>query len=502
LCLWVWALPGRDPRSDGLNPAEQTLLSHISADSLRGQLSFIASDLLEGRDTPSRGLDLAAEYIAAQFRRAGLEPAGDKGYFQTAEWPVASPDQAGFKFELKSGESTVTVSPARARWSTEIELAFTVLPLIRIDYQAADSLGENSMTGKVLITEPPDLDRLAGADRMAAFRAWANFIGKARSANPACLVSIGRTAPGGPPRPRLLGRQNAVRPTAGPLRPVLTGYDAQLIGIYDSRKSGEELGALSLHVAPDQRTTVPLWNVVGLLRGSDPSLSDSYILVTAHYDHLGMKDTGSGDRIFNGANDDGSGTVSVVELASAFASMNPRPKRSIAFITFFGEEKGLLGSRYYGEHPIFPVSKTIADINLEQVGRTDDDEGPQIGTATMTGLDYSDIGPIFQAAGEALGIKVYKHPRNSDGYFSRSDNQSLADQGVPAHTLCVAFSYPDYHGVGDEWEKIDYRNMEKIDRLVALGIYRIAQDSIAPRWNASNPKATKYLEAWKKNHPE
>jgi Zn-dependent M28 family amino/carboxypeptidase len=215
-----------------------------------------------------------------------------------------------------------------------------------------------------------------------------------------------------------------------------------------------------------------------------------------------MKDTGSGDRIFNGANDDGSGTVSVVELASAFASMNPRPKRSIAFITFFGEEKGLLGSRYYGEHPVFPVSKTIADINLEQVGRTDDDEGPQVGTATITGLDYSDIGPIFQAVGEALGIKVYKHPRNSDAYFSRSDNQSLADQGVPAHTLGVAFSYPDYHGVGDEWEKIDYRNMEKIDRLVALGIYRIAENPVAPRWNPSNPKATRYLEAWKKNHPE
>ncbi len=192
----------------------------------------------------------------------------------------------------------------------------------------------------------------------------------------------------------------------------------------------------------------------------------------------------------------------MIELASAFAALPARPRRSIVFVTFFGEEKGLLGSRYYGEHPVFPVAKTIADINLEQIGRTDDDEGPQVGTATLTGLDYSEIGPIFQAAGQAVGIKVYKHRRNSDAYFGRSDNQSLANQGVPAHTLCVAFSYPDYHGVGDHWDKIDYKNMESVDRLVALGVYRIAQNPSPPRWNSSNPKAAKYWEAWKKNHPE
>src|SRR5499427_8465333 len=109
LCLWVCALPGRDPRSDGLNPAEQTLLSHISADSLRGHLSFIASDLLEGRDTPSRGLDLAAEYIAAQFRRAGLEPAGDDGFFQIANWPASSQNPDGFKVEFEKDSNAITV---------------------------------------------------------------------------------------------------------------------------------------------------------------------------------------------------------------------------------------------------------------------------------------------------------------------------------------------------------------------------------------------------------
>jgi Zn-dependent M28 family amino/carboxypeptidase len=143
--------------------------------------------------------------------------------------------------------------------------------------------------------------------------------------------------------------------------------------------------------------------------------------------------------------------------------MKQRPKRSILFVAFFGEELGLRGSRFYARHPIFPIEKTIANINLEQVGRTDSSEGPQTATATLTGFDYSDVGKVFEGAGELTGIRVYKHPVNSDYYFSRSDNQALADLGVPAHTVCVAFSYPDYHRPGDHWDKIDYENMARME---------------------------------------
>src|SRR6202030_20223 len=121
---------------------------------------------------------------------------------------------------------------------------------------------------------------------------------------------------------------------------------------------------------------------------------DTYVMLTAHYDHVGMRATGE-DRIYNGANDDGSGTVSVVEIAGALAALDPRPKRSILFVTFFGEERGLLGSRYYGRHPIVPLEKTIADLNLEQVGRTDATDGPQIGTASITGFDFSELPGIL-----------------------------------------------------------------------------------------------------------
>src|SRR5678815_1127281 len=167
-------------------------------------------------------------------------------------------------------------------------------------------------------------------------------------------------------------------------------------------------------------------------------------------------------------------------------------------MTFFGEERGLLGSRYYGRNPVFPLKKTVADINLEQVGRSDSTEGSQVNRASITGYDFSDLGPIFKRAGEAVGIEVYKHERNSDAFFGRSDNQAMADAGVPAHTLCVAFEYSDYHGRGDHWDKIDYPNLARTTRMVALALMAIANSSDTPKWNADNPKTAKYLEAWKK----
>lgn len=324
------------------------VLERISAASMRGNLSFLASDALEGRGTPSRGLDIAAEFIASQFRAAGLEPLGDDGYFQTADW---------------------------------------------------------------------------------------NLIDPKRAKNP---------------------------PAAG--------------------------------AAP-----VKVRNVAGILRGSDPDLKDSYILVTAHYDHVGLK-PGQGDGIFNGANDDGSGTVSVIELAKAFGANKTRPKRSIVFMTVFGEEHGLVGSRYYGAHPLVPIAKTIAGINLEQVGRTDDNEGAQVRAVGVTGFDFSDVGTILKAAGDDTGIRVWKHPVNSDKYFAHSDNQALADQGIPSHTVSVAYAFPDYHGAGDHWDKIDYENMAAVDRAVALAIWTIANGSDTPKWNKQNPKAGKYLGIWQERN--
>jgi len=190
----------------------------------------------------------------------------------------------------------------------------------------------------------------------------------------------------------------------------------------------------------------------------------------------------------------------VVELASALSRLEPRPKRSILFLTFFGEEKGLLGSRYYGRHPLVPLKDTAAMINLEQVGRTDDSEGPSLKRASMTGFDFSEVGTVLERAGQAVGVEVVKHPKNSDLFFGRSDNQSLADSGVPAHTLCTAFMFPDYHQEGDHWDRIDYANMARVGQAIGLGVLELADAANRPLWNEANPKTERYVKAWKTLH--
>jgi Zn-dependent M28 family amino/carboxypeptidase len=244
-------------------------------------------------------------------------------------------------------------------------------------------------------------------------------------------------------------------------------------------------------------------NVAGLLRGSDPTLANTYVILSAHYDHVGMAEPGpeaAADLIFNGANDDGSGTVSVIEIASALAGMNPRPKRSILFITFFGEERGMLGSRYYAEHPLVPAAQTIAHLNLEQLGRTDASNGSMAKSGNLTGYDFSSLPRILADAAGPAGVRIWKDEQSSDPFFARSDNAAIAALGIPAHTLSVAYEFPDYHKVSDHWDKIDYDNMSLVNRAIALGLMRLASDVAPPEWNADYPAAQRYVEAARRLH--
>jgi Zn-dependent M28 family amino/carboxypeptidase len=252
-------------------------------------------------------------------------------------------------------------------------------------------------------------------------------------------------------------------------------------------------------VRPEDSDSPKSRNVAAILRGSDPQLKDTYVMLSAHYDHLGLAQTGE-DRVFNGANDDASGTASVLEVANALAALHPRPKRSVLFILFCGEEKGLRGSRYYVDHPLVPLDKTVADLNLEQLGRTDAPEGPQLNSANVTGFDFSDLTPILVNAGKRVGITVSKDAKASDKYFALSDNEPFAKVGIPAHTLSVTYEFPDYHEVGDEWQKIDYDNMAKVDQAVGIATLRLAQALTAPHWNEAYPAAKPYADAAKKLH--
>lgn len=447
------------------------LTSRISADSLRGHLSFLSSDLLEGRGTPSRGVDLAAEYIAAQFRRAGLEAAGDDGYYQTANWQFAQRKDGDVALTITAGGKTMSLPANGASGNFVDPVTLAATPAVFMTWQAAlDDTG--AANGKVLVVP-------AAAISGAAAQLQAKLKSK-----PALIVMIDRErrhsrGAGG----WLIDPAQPVNKTAPPVV-LLHAPDAAA-----ALEAGGSATVAANVVAPELKP-VKLRNVIGVLRGSDPALKNTYVMLSAHYDHLGIRD----GEIFNGANDDGSGTVSVMEIAAAMAAQKERPRRSIVFIALFGEELGLLGSRYYARNPVFPLKDTVANLNLEQVGRTDDSEGAQVNSATMTGYDYSTIGATLQRAGQQTGVRFYKHPVNSDRYFARSDNQALADAGVPAHTLCVAFGFPDYHGKDDTWDKVDYDNMARVNRMVAVALRDIANNRVAPSWT-NVPNAAKYLEA-------
>jgi hypothetical protein len=249
---------------------------------------------------------------------------------------------------------------------------------------------------------------------------------------------------------------------------------------------------LNLRVPKPLRQDVALRNVAGFLPGSDPAVRDQFVIVSAHYDHLGVKPPGPGNRIYHGANDDASGTASLIEIARALAAGSPRPRRSLLFLAFFGEEEGLLGSAYYVRHALAPIARTIADINLEQLGRTDSADGPEIARFAFSGPSFSDLPNMMGAAARAAGAEVYRK-ENGDDYFDRSDNYSFAIAGIVAHTIAVAFEFPGYHEVNDTADKIDYGNLVTVDRGIAAGVAAVADSPKAPAWS-DIPAAWVYRE--------
>ena len=342
LCSASGCVAGED------NRAVEAAVDKITASALKSHVSFLASDLLEGRGTPSRGLDIAAEYIASQFRRLGLEP-----------------------------------------------------------------LANNY------------LQKFKGVVR-----------GKALAAR--CGVS----SPDGQP----------------------------------------------LEQTAPADISVDLSNVATVVRGSDPKLRNTYVVISAHYDHLGSCPPRPGeDRIFNGANDNASGVATMIEVAAALQALPRKPKRSVLFLAYPGEESGRLGSHHYAQEPLEPLDSTIVNLNLEQTGRTDGDGGSKKGVLNLTGFSYSDVHVTAAEAARRAGVRLEDSPQ-SEPYFRRSDNLPLAKKGIPAHTLSVCYQFPDYHKAGDESEKLDYDNMSAVTRAIAWMAFQLADSDSAPQWDKNNPK--------------
>jgi Zn-dependent M28 family amino/carboxypeptidase len=217
------------------------------------------------------------------------------------------------------------------------------------------------------------------------------------------------------------------------------------------------------------------WNAVGVLNGSDPRAAAQVIMLSAHLDHLGVNETLTGDKIFNGADDDASGCVAVLEMARVLAS-GKRPKRTIYFVCFGSEERGGFGSQYFIAHPPVPLEQIVADLTFEMLGRPDDKV--PAGTLWLTGFDRSTLGP--ELAKQGASLVADPHPQQN--FFQRSDNYPLALRGVIAHTISSFGLHTDYHRVSDEVGKVDFPFMTRSLNSLVKPIRWLADSNFKPTW--------------------
>ena len=340
----------------------------------------------------------------------------------------------------------------------------------------------------------PRSPALAGALALLAAAACAPAAGPAPASSPAVRMEDVREGVYALAHDSMQGRfagtpgmWRAARYIAGELAEIGvepagdSGYVQRMpLALVESRQSGRLFPRLlgswadTASVAADRRQVGV--NVVGVLRGADPALAGEAVLLGAHYDHLGVGRAVNGDSIYNGADDDASGVVTVIEVARALAR-GPRPKRTVVFLLTTGEEVGLLGTDWYIANPVIPLERTVADLQVEMVGRPDSLAGGP-GKAWLTGYERSTMGAMLAAA----GISIVADPRPAQNFFERSDNIAFARLGIPAHTLSSFGLHTDYHTPEDEPEKLDYAHMTSVIEAAARAV-RLLADGPAPRWN-------------------
>jgi hypothetical protein len=455
----------------------------ITAETVRPHVEWLASDELLGRDTPSPGLDAAATYLADRFRQLGLTPMGDDGTF-IQRWPFEDTrlDLQALAFQVRArGAAT----------SLRYRADYFVLPS-RADSVVADLVFVGTMQpGRPLAAE--------GRGRFVAFfvadtamQAWqqnlsiglqAAFQGGAAGVvaildpafSPETLAMVAREVQAQVPPFPVFG----VRYEAG--RDMLRhgGID---LDATRSRTDGAAVAATGVTIAartPIVTSSHRVPNVVAVLPGSDPALRDEYVVYTAHFDHVGVGDPdAAGDSIYNGADDNASGTTALLEAARAFASLEQRPARSVMFVMVSGEEKGLLGSAYFVSNPPVPVRQMVANINADMVGRNAPD------SIIAVGQEYSDLGALVQRVAQrnpALGLVVAPDPWPEEQLFFRSDQFNFAAAEVPAIFFTTGL-HDDYHRPSDQAHRIDNDKLARVARLLFLVGHEVATAPQRPRW--------------------
>lgn len=487
----------------------------ITAQQLRTWLTYIASDELEGRDTPSKGLDLAAKYISEHLAKLGIRPAGDEGtYFQ--KFPLRHSKIVpkatklsfnGQQFEYGSDflatltQSEIAGSGVVFAGNGWVIKSKNINPYQGIDVKDKVVVVVNTLPKGVTFGElkgPPGGDWMSPAfyAQTNGAKAVINFPGFNNLANWEAtkwtqsekgVVEFGDN--------KSLINIPTIYASPKLISALFQGEKFTGSNIFTKGVQGEPLESFSLK--PEKKIaasvsvkneTVYTQNVVGILEGSDPVLKNEYVAVGAHYDHVGMNPFAIGpDKIYNGADDDGSGTVAVMSIAEAFAK-GPKPKRSILFIWHAGEEKGLWGSEYFSNHPTVPIGSIVTQLNIDMIGRAQNSNDiaaaknknlPKSNEVFLIGskMMSTELGEVSESVNKGfLNMSFnykYDDPNDPEQYFYRSDHFNYAKKGIPI-IFYMDGDHDDYHQLSDSVEKIDFENMEKIARTIMATGWELA----------------------------
>lgn len=435
--------------SDDLPDGVKQAMQEIDQKRVRATISFLASDELKGRDTPSVGLNIASAYVAARFRGAGLKPLGGEDYFQKTEVATSQLPKSG---SVSVGGESVRVLGVLGAGSENTAWTGKVVTV------EGDVGSDDEFDTAVTLKAGEFSDR--GASRNFSRK----LIRLQRGGAKAILIQVGQDHP-------LI--QRAARTSEPRLLRAQGSFTIPLLLV----EPGEFAGETEIKLGKQIFGKAEVKNVIGVLPGSDPELSKEAIIFTAHLDHIGEVSGSVGDTINNGADDDATGVTAVLSLADAYASLPTAPKRSVIFMTFWGEEKGLLGSRHYAKSPEWPLDKTIANINLEMLGRPEPGANEK---AWVTGWDQSNLGEIMAKGAKRVGVEVFEHPKFSDQLYRASDNFSFVEKGVIAHSFSAGSLHSDYHQVTDEWERLELKHMTRVIEGVFAGSLPIAQGEATP----------------------
>jgi hypothetical protein len=495
----------------------------FSPESFRSHVAFLADDRLEGRDSGSRGYELAALYVASRFEALGLKPAGRDGWYQQVPFVesrlAAEPGSltiGGRRF-VHGQEIVLTPTPDEAPVAIEAPAVFAgyalEAPELGIDdYRGLDvrgkvvvvlngfPIGMKSDVGAHLNSDKRRIASRHGAVGLVSIRTLAEAKRRPwsrirKNADEPSLGWIGEDGRPYTPAPGLRFRATLDTPAADAL---FAGAKTPLGRILAEagRKGGRPKGfALKPRVAVNQKSATRRFaspNVLAVLPGSDPKLAGEYVLLMAHLDHLGIKPEGEGDRIYNGAMDNAAGIATMLEVARAMAASPDRPKRSILFAAVTAEEDGLLGAQYLARHPL-PGGTVAAVVNLDMPVLLYD-----FTDVVAFGAEHSTMGEAVARAGRAMGVTLSEDPLPEEGLFTRSDHYRFVQEGVPSVFLMTGFANggrekftnflaTHYHKVSDDLGlPIDWRAGAKFARINYEIAREIADSPEAPRWYADS----------------